>query len=220
MCRATELDPSWAKGYSRLAEVYNAQAQYEKAVKAYERAISSSSGPEIMRYRGLNAKMKEKTRDVLYLNGAKYDPGRNGNDAMFVRFEAAVPDRWKFGMDAKNLTPLGYMTAADKIYSGYTPITYKMWLIWHRWIQWDSAMQAVPSAKVFGAAYIPGDLIQSMTNALIQDRRGFYLRNTKEELSRIITVIQTQYLKPHVLPAGTPVNEVVNTFKVLSTIRK
>jgi tetratricopeptide (TPR) repeat protein len=123
MSRATELDSSWAKGYSRLAEVYNAQAQYGKAVEAYERAISSSSGPETMRYRGLLAKMKEKTRDVFYMNGAKYDPGRNGNDAMYARFEAAVPDRWKFGMDDKNLTPFGYMTAAHKIYSGYTPIT-------------------------------------------------------------------------------------------------
>jgi hypothetical protein len=53
-----------------------------------------------------------------------------------------------------------------------------------------------------------------MTNALIQDRRGFYLRNTKEELSRIVTVIETQYPKPHVLPAGTSVHEAVRTFKV------
>src|ERR1700685_803700 len=106
MSRATELDSSWAKGYSRLAEVYNAQAQYGKALEAYERAISSSSGPETMRYQGLLAKMKEKTTDAFYVNGAKYDPGRNGNDAMFARFEAAVPDRWKFGTDDKNLTPL------------------------------------------------------------------------------------------------------------------
>ena len=122
MSRATELDSSWAKGYSRLAEVYNAQAQYGKACEAYERAMSSSSGPETVRYQGLHAKMKEKTRDIFYVNGAKYDPGRNGNDAMFARFETAVPDRWKFGMDDKNLTPLGYMTAAHKIYSGHTPI--------------------------------------------------------------------------------------------------
>ena len=123
MNRATELDSSWAKGYSRLAEVYNAQAQYEKAVEAYERAISSSSGPEKTRYQGFQAKMKEKTKDVFYVNGAHYDPRRNGNDAMFARFEAAVPDRSKFGMDDKNLTPLGYMTAAHKIYSGYPPLT-------------------------------------------------------------------------------------------------
>lgn len=123
MSRATELDSSWAKGYSRLAEVYNAQAQYGKVVKAYERAISLSSGPEATRYQGLLANMKEKMRDVFYVNGAKYDPGRNGNDAMFARFQAAVPDRWKFGTDDKNLTPLGYMTAAHKIYSGYPPIT-------------------------------------------------------------------------------------------------
>lgn len=123
MSRATELDSSWAKGYSRLAEVYNAQAQYEKASEAYERAISLSSGPETTRYQGLYAKMEEKSRDIFYLNGAKSDPRRNGNDAMFARFEAVVPDRWKFGMDDKNLTPLGYMTAAHKIYSGYTPIT-------------------------------------------------------------------------------------------------
>lgn len=82
-------------------------------------------------------------------------------------------------------------------------------------------MQAVPSERIVGAAYIPGDLVQSMTNALIQDRRGFYLRKTKEELSRILTVIQAQYLKPHALPPKTPVNEAVKTFKVtLSTIRK
>src|SRR5947207_9223602 len=123
MCRATELDSSWAKGYSRLAEVYNAQAQYEKAVDAYEHAMSLSSGPETMRYQRLHANMEEKTRDVFYVNGGKYDPGRNGNDAMFARFEAAVPDPRKFGTDDKNLTPLGYMTAAHKIYSGYTPIT-------------------------------------------------------------------------------------------------
>jgi hypothetical protein len=77
-------------------------------------------------------------------------------------------------------------------------------------------MQAVPSERVFGSAYIPGDLIQSMTNALIQDRRGFYLRNTKEEILRISTVMKTQYLIPHVLPPGTSVNEAVKTFKVPS----
>jgi tetratricopeptide (TPR) repeat protein len=120
MSRATELDSSWAKGYSRLAEVYNAQAQYGKALEAYERAISLSSGPDKTRYEGLHAKMLVKTRDVFYINGANYDPARNGNDAMFARFEEAVPDRGKFGMDDKNLTPLGYMTAAHKLYSGYT----------------------------------------------------------------------------------------------------
>lgn len=91
-----------------------------------------------------------------------------------------------------------------------------MSLIWRRWIGWDSAMQGVPSEMVFGAAFIPGNLIQSMTNALVQDRRGFYLYNTKEDLSRISTAIQAQYLKLHVLPAGTPVNKAVKTFKVPS----
>ena len=75
-------------------------------------------------------------------------------------------------------------------------------------------MRAVPPERVFGVAYIPGELVQSLTNALIQDRRGFYLRNTKEDLSRILTVIQVENLKPHVLPAGTPVDEAVKTFKV------
>src|SRR5438045_4135915 len=100
-CRATELDSSWAKGYSHLAEVYTAQALYEKTVEAYEHAMSLSSGPELTRYQGLHAKMKEKTQDIFYMNGAKNDPRRNGNDAMFACFEAAVPDRWKFGMDDK-----------------------------------------------------------------------------------------------------------------------
>jgi len=121
MSRAIKLDPSWAKGYSRLAEVYNAQAQYGKALEAYERAMSLASGPERVRYQSLRAKMEERTHDFFYVNGAKYDPGRNGNDAMFARFEEAVPDRSKFGTDDQNLTPLGYMTAAHKLYSGYTP---------------------------------------------------------------------------------------------------
>ena len=77
-------------------------------------------------------------------------------------------------------------------------------------------MQTVPPERVIGVAYIPGTLVQAMTNALIQDRRGFYLRNTKEDLSRISTVINIQYLKPYVLPAGTSVNEAVKTFKVPS----
>jgi tetratricopeptide (TPR) repeat protein len=122
MSRATELDSSWAKGYSRLAEVYNAQAQYGKALEAYERAMSLSSEPEKTRYQRLHAKMQEKTRDVFYLNGAIYDPARNGKDAMFARFEEAVPDRSKFGTDDQHLTPLGYVTAAHKLYSGYTRI--------------------------------------------------------------------------------------------------
>jgi len=123
MSRAIALDSTWAKGFARLAEVYNAQGQYEKAMKAYESALSLSSGPERMRYQGLQAKMQEKTRDIFYVNGAKYDPGRNGDDAMIRRFEEAVPDRQKFGMDDKNPTPLGYMTAAHKIYCGYPPVT-------------------------------------------------------------------------------------------------
>jgi len=77
-------------------------------------------------------------------------------------------------------------------------------------------MQNVPPERFSGTAYIPSDVIQFMTNALIQDRRGFYLRNTKEELSRISTVLQSQYVQPYVLPAGTPVNEAVKTFKVPS----
>lgn len=123
MSRAIELDSTWAKGYSRLAEVYNAQAQYEKAVEAYERAMSLSSEQERTRYQRLHAKMQEKTRDVFYVNGAIYDPARNGNDAMFARFDEAVPDRCKFGTDDQHLTPLGYMTAAHKLYSGYIQIT-------------------------------------------------------------------------------------------------
>jgi hypothetical protein len=76
-------------------------------------------------------------------------------------------------------------------------------------------MQAVPPERLFGPAYIPGDIIQSMTNALIQDRRGFYLRNTKEDLSRIVTVINAECMKPHVLLLGrTSVEEAVKTFKV------
>jgi hypothetical protein len=80
--------------------------------------MSLSSGTEKVRYQSLLTKMKEKTLDIFYVNGAKYDPGRNGNDAIYARFQAAVPDRSKFGMDDKNLTPLGYMTAAHKLYSG------------------------------------------------------------------------------------------------------
>jgi len=102
--------------------VYNAQAQYGKALDAYERAASLASGPERVRYQGLRAKMEERTQDCFYVNGTKYDPGRNGNDAMFARFEEAVPDRSKFGMHDQNLTPLGYMTAAHKLYAGYPPI--------------------------------------------------------------------------------------------------
>jgi len=75
-------------------------------------------------------------------------------------------------------------------------------------------MQAVPPERLFTTAYIPGDIIQAMTNALIQDRRGFHLRNTKEELSRISTVIETQYMQTHVLAIGTSVNQAVKTFKV------
>jgi hypothetical protein len=55
-----------------------------------------------------------------------------------------------------------------------------------------------------------------MTNALIQDRRGFYLRNTEEEMNRIITVIEALYEKTNVLPAGTSIDEAVMTFKVPS----
>jgi len=77
-------------------------------------------------------------------------------------------------------------------------------------------MQHVPPERLSGPAYIPSEIIQSMTNALIQDRRGFYLRNTKEELSRISTVLKSQHVQPHILPPGTSVDEAVKTFKVLS----
>lgn len=147
MNRATELDSSWAKGYSRLAEVYNAQAQFEKAVEAYERAMSLSSEPERTRYKRLCAKMQEKTLDVFYINGAIYDPARNGNDAMFARFDEAVPDRSKFGMDDQHLTPLGYMTAANKLYSGYTRITDVANMIQMDWL--GLSMATSPFQRIF-----------------------------------------------------------------------
>jgi len=114
--RATELDPEWVKGHIRRAQVLVAQDRLEDAMLTYDHTITlckdvkerkncESQKQQVMKK--INSSGTPDTvvsKDVL-------------QDWMFTRMEKDIPDPSKFLTLCPS--PLGYLTAADKIYRAY-----------------------------------------------------------------------------------------------------
>jgi hypothetical protein len=110
--RATELDASWAKAHSRLAEVYVAQDRLILAMRAYTKAISLSTDNQKKTYQTLHDKIKKRHHDPTFGTQSVYNPSRGGPEPFMVRLIAAVPNPLTYSLAIPS--PMGYLTAMDK----------------------------------------------------------------------------------------------------------
>jgi hypothetical protein len=115
--RATELDPSWAKGYSRLAEVYLAQFRYIEAILVYDKVIPLCDEKQKKIYQGHRDKVKLKIEDPKYLEGTIISAKKAEKVWYIKRMEPDIPDPEKY--TSTSPCPLGYLTAADKVYIAF-----------------------------------------------------------------------------------------------------
>jgi hypothetical protein len=116
--RATELDTAWAKGYSRLAEVYVAQDRLQLALGAYTKAMNLSSGNQKKTYKASHDKIKERLSDTTFAKKNIYNAKTTSGGMIFDRLKAAIPSNKPY--DYLDPSPLGYLTAADKVCEAYT----------------------------------------------------------------------------------------------------
>jgi hypothetical protein len=115
--RATELDPSWAKGYSRLAQIYVAQFRYFEAMQAYEKAIPLCDERQKEINKAHQDNLKQKIENPKYLGGNIMSAKKAEKGWYIKRMEADIPDPKKY--NSTNPCPLGYLTAADKVYIAF-----------------------------------------------------------------------------------------------------
>jgi len=117
--RATELDASWAKAHSRLAEVYVAQGRLQLAMLAYTKAMSLCPDNQRRTYQALHDKIEKRKNDPTSVPVTVYNPAKGGSDTLFERLKAAVPDPLTYNIAFPS--PLGYLTAVDKVYTAFVP---------------------------------------------------------------------------------------------------
>jgi len=113
--RATELDPKWVKGHIRHAQVLVAQDRLEDAIFTYQRAITlCDDDKQRKNYKSQRDQVMKKIEHSQRQRAATVS--REGAENFFMkRIEADIPDPSTFKFLCPS--PLGYLTAADKIYS-------------------------------------------------------------------------------------------------------
>ena len=117
--RATELDSSWAKGHSRLAEVYVAQERLNLAMAAYTKAMSLCPDNQRKTYQALHDKIKKRNEDPTYGAQNIYNPAIGGSQPLLERLKAAVPNPLTYVLALPS--PFGYLTAMDKVCNAFAP---------------------------------------------------------------------------------------------------
>jgi hypothetical protein len=110
--RATELDASWAKAHSRLAEVYVAQERLILAMRAYTKAISLSTDTQKKTYQEMHDQIKKRHHDPSYATASVYNASKGGPEPFLIRLKAAVPDPATYALAIPS--PMGYLTAMDR----------------------------------------------------------------------------------------------------------
>src|SRR5271156_352442 len=117
--RAIELDPSWAKGYVRLGEVFAAMHRHREAIEAYDKAIPLCDAKQQEQYRTQQKKLKTLFDDRSQTQLSALSPDAV-NDNWFIKLmERDIPDPKNYNNASP--CPLGYLTAADKIYCAFVP---------------------------------------------------------------------------------------------------
>ena len=119
MFRAIELDPKWAKAYSRLAEVFFAQHRYADAHATYAKAMEFSDEKQKKVYqmqREKVAKLMDSSAASAFETASTVD-GSLDSSWFIKAMERDIPNPSMY----KSIVPcpLGYLTAADKVYCAY-----------------------------------------------------------------------------------------------------
>lgn len=206
------MNETWAKGYSRLAEVYGAQDRYELAMEAYAKAIKLCPEAQKVQYQTLYEKAMAKHLDPRWVNAGIHDPMKSGEAAMFARFRARVPKPQTFGLGS-NLNPLGYLTAADKICNGFH---FALRRLIPRFLQWTAGLNNLCFNVRKDGEYVsfPSDVIAQLTNALAQDMRGFYLDDVDKQFPQFNLLINGELFQPYVMDPTMSVQDIVAHFQV------
>ena len=112
--RATELDPKWVKGHIRHAQVLVAQDRLEDAIFTYHQAITlGDDDKQRKNYESQRDQVKKKIERSQWQRRTTVSKEEAANFFM-KRIEADIPDPSTFKFLCPS--PLGYLTAADKIY--------------------------------------------------------------------------------------------------------
>jgi hypothetical protein len=112
--RATELDPKWVKGHIRHAQVLVAQDRLEDAIYTYHHAITlCDDDKQRKNYENQRDQVKKKIERSQRQSGTTVSKEEAAN-FFLKRIEADIPDPSTFKFLCPS--PLGYLTAADKIY--------------------------------------------------------------------------------------------------------
>jgi hypothetical protein len=112
--RATELDPKWVKGHIRHAQVLVAQDRLEDAIYTYRHAITlCDDDKQRKNYESQRDQVQKKIERSQTQRGTTMSEEEAANFFM-KRIEADIPDPSTFKFLCPS--PLGYLTAADKIY--------------------------------------------------------------------------------------------------------
>jgi|ERR1700733_14553300 hypothetical protein len=112
--RATELDPKWVKGHVRRAQVLVAQDRLEDAIFTYHQAITlCDDDKQRKNYESQMGQVLKKIERSQRQRAATVSKEEAAN--FFIKLiEADIPDPSIFKFLCPS--PLGYLTAADKIY--------------------------------------------------------------------------------------------------------
>jgi len=115
--RAIELDPKWGKAYSRLAEVFMKQCRYTDAHATYQKAIDLVDEKQKKVYQlqrdKIDKLLSESTAGVLN-SSTGLDPKAQNSGWYITAMEKDISDPKTY--KTMQPCPLGYLTAADKVY--------------------------------------------------------------------------------------------------------
>src|SRR5947207_12233543 len=103
--RATELDASWAKAHSRLAEVYVAQDRLQLAMAAYAKAMSLCPDNQRKMYQALHDKIKKRNDEPTCRKLNVYNPATGGPVPLLEHLKAVVPNPLTYALALPS--PLG-----------------------------------------------------------------------------------------------------------------
>jgi hypothetical protein len=117
--RAIEIDPKWGKAYSRLAEVYVGQFRYMDASQEYQKAMDLVDEKQKAVYQLQREKLEKRltTATVDSLKTISINDRKISSKWYIKAMEADIRNPKTY--TSINPCPLGYLTAADKIYLAY-----------------------------------------------------------------------------------------------------
>jgi len=206
------LDPKWVTGHIRRAQVFAALDRLEDAMRIYDNAISlCDDEKQKQNYESQRQQVLKKIDQNTGTTGTIISKDEM-SDFFIKRMEADIPDPSKFLTLCPS--PLGYLTAADKIYRAYNTPEKVADIARH--LEWMEGMEVLSKLRVENKIYVrtAGRVTEALTSAIVEDERAILIDNMKETYRKLQLQVQAEQQQWDAIGPNMSVKDLIKHYKV------